>query len=190
MNPWFAQGVCLLLPPWRRLLLVFVTTLPPGVSAGDGGLHELSHDLDDAPGASGQSDSADCRGERPGGHGPAEPAARRGLGRGRELDTFAGGSAVTEVGLLPSVCPQDWTSGRELFSAHKSRASQPGRWSFPEGRGDLMCVAHITRKSPTEEGKLSCWGLLSPQGLQPLRGCVVCFPASCHGSSWQVCLAQ
>lgn len=34
----------------------------------------------------------------------------------------------------PSVCLQDWTSGRKLFSAHKSRASQLGRWSFPEGR--------------------------------------------------------
>lgn len=31
-----------------------------------------------------------------------------------------------------------------------------------------MCVAHITRKNRTEEGKLGCWGLLSPQGLQPL----------------------
>lgn len=109
----FVQGVCLLLPPWL-LLLAFVTTLLPGVPAGDGGLHELSHDLDDAPGASGQPDSADCRGERPGGHGPAEPAARRGLGHGRELDAFAGGSAVTEVGLLPSVCPQDGIS--VLFS--------------------------------------------------------------------------
>uniref|UniRef100_A0A8C6XQR0 Charged multivesicular body protein 1A n=1 Tax=Naja naja TaxID=35670 RepID=A0A8C6XQR0_NAJNA len=49
-------------------------------------------------------------------------------------------------------------SARKLSSARQSRASWAAG-AFQKG-GGLMCVAHITQKSSTEEGKLGCWGLL------------------------------
>lgn len=67
---------------------------------GDGGLHELGHDADHTPGASGQLDRADRGGERPRSYGSAESVACWCLCGGRELCAFPGGSAVTKVLLL------------------------------------------------------------------------------------------
>lgn len=128
------DAVCLLLPPWL-LLFVFVTRLLPGSP------QVMEDSMSSATTLTTPQEQVDSL--------IVQIAEENGLEVMDQLNQLPeGASAMGEsstrsqedqlsrrlVCFPPSVCPQDWTSGRKLFSAHKSRASQPGRWSFPEGR--------------------------------------------------------